>query len=452
MSDECITLRRAPENPEVAIIGGNFSSITNYYDSPAFYVKYLPSYVIKNVCEQLYCGDAFTVHYFLIACASRIGQPLDYQELTQECDLSADMVRQWIAILEKNRILYLIKSYEIDEDDCPPASYLYFYDTGMAASLHDITSPEKLVAHELYEPLSQNLILNNLITTKDFSLNYSIKWFKEYPHGPIKFAVTASSKEKERAIFKDEYKKPAIFIDIRIALHYENYLASSEKLHKLANNYHLQPMEYSGFYCTVQKHEDTYLIHRGTTNLSSAIYLFHLSWRSAHVAIHPIEFYESEVNLQILCLAMLYLNKNSLHKICKYSGIAYDDASKRTLIELILRNLFSHNSEKLNFIIAMMNNAHNYEKYRKSITTLIEEIFLPCGQEYLFSDARRSLPMRIIHYYFPHIDVYNALHIANQILCSDCRTDRTCSDCMWRKDYYQATLDDYPCYPRFTYR
>ena len=104
---------------------------------------------------------------FLISCAIRIGQLVNFAQLGLELGLDAKTVARWVSVLETSFIAYRLPPYFQNYNKrIVKSPKLYFYDTGLACSLLGIRSIEQLQTHFLRGALFENLMINELIKNK----------------------------------------------------------------------------------------------------------------------------------------------------------------------------------------------------------------------------------------------------------------------------------------------
>jgi predicted AAA+ superfamily ATPase len=129
-----------------------------------FYPYYIQTYVERDVRLIQNIGDLSKFVRFLKLCAGRIGQLLNISSLANECGVTAVTLSSWISILEASYICYLLKpDYNNFAKRLVKTPKLYFYDTGLACSLLDITSAQQVSTHFLRGGLFENLVINEFL-------------------------------------------------------------------------------------------------------------------------------------------------------------------------------------------------------------------------------------------------------------------------------------------------
>lgn len=129
-----------------------------------FYPYYIQTYVESDVRLIQNIGDLSKFIRFIKLCAGRIGQLLNISSLANECGVTTVTLSSWLSVLEASYICYLLKpDYNNFAKRLVKTPKLYFYDTGLACSLLDITSTNQVSTHFLRGGLFENLVINEFI-------------------------------------------------------------------------------------------------------------------------------------------------------------------------------------------------------------------------------------------------------------------------------------------------
>jgi hypothetical protein len=126
--------------------------------------SYVESYVERDVRTVSRILDLARFQTFLVLCAGRIGQVLNYASLSGDVGVDEKTVRSWIGILETTFVAFRLKPYYKNLGKRVVKSpKLYFYDTGLACNLLGIRSPQEVVSHYLRGNLFENLVIVDLM-------------------------------------------------------------------------------------------------------------------------------------------------------------------------------------------------------------------------------------------------------------------------------------------------
>ena len=129
-----------------------------------FYPYYIQTYVERDVRLIQNISELSKFVCSLKLCAGSIGQLLNISSLANECGVTAVTLSSWISVLEASYICYLLKpDYNNFAKRLVKTPKLYFYDTGLACSLLDITSAQQVSTHFLRGGLFENLVINEFL-------------------------------------------------------------------------------------------------------------------------------------------------------------------------------------------------------------------------------------------------------------------------------------------------
>lgn len=157
--------RILPQDVEREIFMGSYPAIYDKDINPVYYYQsYTQTYLEKDVRLVKNIGNLSNFMKFIRLCAGRIGQMLNLSALANECGIAATTATQWMSVLEAGYICYrLAPDFNNFNKRLVKTPKLYFYDTGLACSLLNITSPDQLTTHYLKGALFENLVINEVI-------------------------------------------------------------------------------------------------------------------------------------------------------------------------------------------------------------------------------------------------------------------------------------------------
>lgn len=139
-----------------------------YDDDPrywgTYYNDYVSTYLEKDVYDILKVRDPDTFYRFMVSCAARTGNILNYSNIASDVGIDADTVKSWTGILEKTGIIYLLKPYYNSHlNRALKSPKIYFRDTGLAAHLTNWTTPEQLQAGAMNGAFFETFVLNEIL-------------------------------------------------------------------------------------------------------------------------------------------------------------------------------------------------------------------------------------------------------------------------------------------------
>lgn len=150
---------------EKEIFTGGYPRIYDKEIEPIYYYQsYIQTYLERDVRLIKNIGNISTFTRFIKLCAGRIGQLLNLTSLATECGIAVSTANEWLSILEASYICYrLAPDFNNFNKRLIKSHKLYFYDTGLACSLLNISSYEQLTTHYLKGGLFENLVINEFI-------------------------------------------------------------------------------------------------------------------------------------------------------------------------------------------------------------------------------------------------------------------------------------------------
>ncbi len=143
-----------------------------------FYENYLQTYVERDVRLIKNISNLDDFMRFLKLCAANLGQLLNYTSLANDCGVSVNTAKTWISILESSYITFTLEPYPMSFNKrVVKMPKLYFYDTGLASSLLGIENKYQVSTHYSKGLLFENLIISDLIKTRNNSAKNSNIFF-----------------------------------------------------------------------------------------------------------------------------------------------------------------------------------------------------------------------------------------------------------------------------------
>ncbi len=125
-----------------------------------FFMNYFETYVQRDLRQLSNIENLNLFEKFVRLLASRIGQLLNYTNLSNDIGVSQPTIRKWISLLEASFIVYLLPPfYRNIGKRLIKTPKLYFYDNGLAAYLLEIENSKHLQSHPLRGLLFENFIV-----------------------------------------------------------------------------------------------------------------------------------------------------------------------------------------------------------------------------------------------------------------------------------------------------
>ena len=145
-----------------------------------YYQSYVKTYLERDVNQLIKARNHLTFVKFMTAAAARTGQILNYSNIADEVGVSEVTVKEWISILEKSSLVYILKPYAPTAlNRAIRTPKIYFRDTGLCCYLTRWLTPETLKNGAMAGPMFETFVINEILKSYanegldyDFSVYY----------------------------------------------------------------------------------------------------------------------------------------------------------------------------------------------------------------------------------------------------------------------------------------
>lgn len=129
-----------------------------------YYQSYVKTYLERDVNQLIRTKNHMTFVRFMTAVAARTGQVLNYANIAAELSVSEITVKEWISILERSGIIYLLKPYTANAlNRAIKTPKMYFRDTGLCAYLTRWLTPETLKSGAMSGAVFETFVINEIL-------------------------------------------------------------------------------------------------------------------------------------------------------------------------------------------------------------------------------------------------------------------------------------------------
>ncbi len=136
-------------------------------DPHVWYGNYVATYVERDVRQMVNVRDLTAFQRFVRLCAGRTGQLLNLSSLSADCGITHPTARSWLSVLEASYIVHLLPPHQRNFNKrLVKAPKLYFVDTGLAAWLLGIQTPQQLVFHPYRGALMETWVVSELLKAR----------------------------------------------------------------------------------------------------------------------------------------------------------------------------------------------------------------------------------------------------------------------------------------------
>ncbi len=129
-----------------------------------FYQSYVKTYLERDVNKLIKAKNHLAFVRFLTSVAARTGQMINYSNLSSEIGVSEITVKEWVSILEKSGIIYILKPYTSSAlNRAIRTPKLYFRDTGLCCYLTRWLTPETLKNGAMSGAMFETFVINEIL-------------------------------------------------------------------------------------------------------------------------------------------------------------------------------------------------------------------------------------------------------------------------------------------------
>lgn len=128
------------------------------------YPNYIKTYLERDVRDLLAIKDLDLFQRFIRLCAARIGSVFVASELSNELGVTVNTISSWLSVLQASYIIYMLPPFFTNtRKRLTKSPKLYFTDSGVAAYLLDIDSPEVMNRDKMRGHLFENMVIMNFM-------------------------------------------------------------------------------------------------------------------------------------------------------------------------------------------------------------------------------------------------------------------------------------------------
>jgi len=139
---------------------------------------YVSTYLERDVRQIISVTDLGRFETFLRLCAGRTGQLLNMQSIGNECGVTHNTVKSWLAVLQASGIIKLLRPWHANIGKrLIKSPKLYFLDTGLACFLLGIQKPQHLQGHPLRGALFETFVVGEAYKQNDHAGLPEQLWF-----------------------------------------------------------------------------------------------------------------------------------------------------------------------------------------------------------------------------------------------------------------------------------
>jgi len=162
-----------------------------------FYQSYVKTYIERDVNKLIKAKNHMTFVKFMTSVAARTGQVINYANISSELGVSEVTVKEWISILEKSGIIYILKPYTSSVlNRAIKTPKLYFRDTGLCCYLTRWLTVDTLKNGAMAGAMFETFVINEILKSySNEGIDYDFNVF--YYNGKDKKKIKENGEETE---------------------------------------------------------------------------------------------------------------------------------------------------------------------------------------------------------------------------------------------------------------
>ena len=178
---------KQPKNIWNIIHRGGYPELQNQeMDWNIYFSSYIKTYLERDVRGLAAVQDLDAFRKFMVACAARTGQMLNYTNIANEVGKDANTIKNWVSILEASGIVYILEAFSNSAlKRVIKTPKMYFRDTGLAAYLTRWLTPETLANGAMSGAFFETFVISEILKSySNRGLDY--RYFVSYYRGKDK--------------------------------------------------------------------------------------------------------------------------------------------------------------------------------------------------------------------------------------------------------------------------
>ena len=129
-----------------------------------YYQSYVKTYLERDVNQLVKAKNHLTFVKFMTSVAARTGQIVNYANIADQVGVSQVTIKEWISILEKSGIIYILKPYTSSVlNRAIKTPKLYFRDTGLCSYLTRWLTPDTLKNGAMAGAMFETFVINEIL-------------------------------------------------------------------------------------------------------------------------------------------------------------------------------------------------------------------------------------------------------------------------------------------------
>lgn len=178
------------------------------------YPNYIKTYLERDVRDLLAIKDLDLFQRFIRLCAARIGSVFVASELSNELGVAVNTITSWLSVLQASYIIYMLPPFFSNtRKRLTKSPKIYFTDSGVAAYLLDIDSPQVMNRDKMRGHLFENMVIMNFLKNRfNKGVNGGLYFYRDSNGNEVDLLVKSGSQYccyeiKSSATFHADFAK-----------------------------------------------------------------------------------------------------------------------------------------------------------------------------------------------------------------------------------------------------
>lgn len=155
-----------------------------------FFEDYIATYLERDLNQILQVTNLRDFRRFMLACAARASQLLNFSDLARDIGINANTAKAWINALDAGGLVHILPPYHANVGKrLIKAPKLYFADPGLLCHLLNIRSATSWLEHPLRGALWENLVLCEYIKVRKLRPGYELFFYRDQNAVEIDFVI-----------------------------------------------------------------------------------------------------------------------------------------------------------------------------------------------------------------------------------------------------------------------
>ena len=155
-----------------------------------FFEDYIATYLERDLHQIINVASLRDFRRFMQACAIRVGQLMNFTDLAKDVGITANTAKRWVNALDAGGLIHVLSPFYTNIGKrLTKAPKLYFADHGLLAHLLNTHSQESWASQPLRGALWENLVLCELVKTRQLKTGSELFFYRDQNGVEIDFLV-----------------------------------------------------------------------------------------------------------------------------------------------------------------------------------------------------------------------------------------------------------------------